>query len=136
MTKVIVSRASELSPGERKIVEFEGRSIGVFNVKGDYFALRNVCPHQGAPLCIGPVRGTTQSQQAHQFEYVKDGEIIVCPWHCWEFDICTGRSVFNPHRTRVKTYRVTVERREDVAEDPSVETFPVTVEDGLVVLHV
>ena len=44
-------------PGERKLVEIGGRSIGVFNVDGEYYALRNRCPHQGGPLCDGlPVR--------------------------------------------------------------------------------
>src|SRR3712207_7376101 len=51
-----------------------------------------------------------------------------------EFDITTGRSIFNPHRLRVRTYEVTVEPAEE--EDESVETYPVTVEDGLVILHV
>jgi 3-phenylpropionate/trans-cinnamate dioxygenase ferredoxin subunit len=66
----------------------------------------------------------------HTYEYVKDGEVLVCPWHCWEFDITTGRSVFNPNRVRVRSYPVTVE-----SEDDSVETYEVTVEKGLVVVH-
>ena len=53
--------ASELPPGERRIVEVEGRSIGVFNVGGTYYALRNACPHQGAPLCRGSVQGTART---------------------------------------------------------------------------
>ncbi|MCA1667024.1 MAG: Rieske 2Fe-2S domain-containing protein [Thermomicrobia bacterium] len=43
----------ELPPGARKIVELAGRSIGVFNLGGEFFALRNSCPHQGGPLCTG-----------------------------------------------------------------------------------
>jgi len=54
-----------------------------------------------------------------------------CPWHGWEFDITSGRSIFNPHRVRVRTYAVIVE-----PDDPAVETYPVTVEDGLIALHV
>ena len=50
---VRVAAADEIPPGERKIVEIGGRSIGVFNVAGEYFALRNRCPHQGGPLCEG-----------------------------------------------------------------------------------
>jgi 3-phenylpropionate/trans-cinnamate dioxygenase ferredoxin subunit len=64
--------------------------------------------------------------------WAREGEILRCPWHGWEFDILTGRSIFNPHRTRVKAYDVTVEQKID---DESVETFPVSVEDGWVVLH-
>jgi len=82
-------------------------------------------------------------------EYVlkRPGEIIRCPWHGWEFDIKTGRSIFNPHRVRVKSYEVRVERETEEGaavetvticsddEDPSVETYPVKVEAHMVVLY-
>jgi hypothetical protein len=44
--------------------------------------------------------------------------------------------VFNPHRTRVRSYRVTVESDAECPPEPSVETYDVTVDDGLVVLAV
>ena len=142
-----VCRANELPPGQRKIVEINGRSIGVFNVDGAYHALRNICPHQMAPLCRGRVTGTALPSRPGEYRWAKDGQIIRCPWHGWEFDITTGKSVFNPHGLRVKTYRVTVEQDDAGArrgacpvqeggEDPTVETFPVTVKDGLVMVHV
>ncbi len=126
-----MARASELPPGSRRIVEVAGRSIGVFNVHGAYYALRNSCPHQAAPLCLGAVKGMAMPGKPGEYVWAREGEILRCPWHGWEFDITTGRSIFNPHRTRVRTYEVTVEPD----EDPSVETYPVSVEDGLVVLH-
>jgi nitrite reductase/ring-hydroxylating ferredoxin subunit len=149
MGRHVIAHTREIPPGERKIVEVDGRSIGVFNVKGRYHALRNTCPHQAAPLCLGTVTGTAMPSRPGEYIWARDGEIVRCPWHGWEFDITTGKSVFNPHRLRVKTYRVTVEPRgedgqagppQEVdwsadAEDPSVETYPVTVEDGWVVLH-
>ena len=144
MAKHIVAPVSELPVGARKIVEINGRSIGVFNIHGKFYALRNACPHQLAPLCKGHVTGTTLPSQPGQYLWDRDGEIVRCPWHGWEFDLTTGRSVFNPHKWRVKTYEVTVERSGErikqqvdaAAEDPAVETFPVTIEDELVVLHV
>lgn len=132
MPRHIICRVSELGPGQCRIVEV-GRSIGVFNVHGAYYALRNLCPHQGAPLCRGIITGTTQPSQPGEFIWRKDGEILRCPWHGWEFDITNGRSIFNPHKLRIKTYDVTVEQQPQ--EDPSVEKFDVTVEDGWVVLH-
>jgi 3-phenylpropionate/trans-cinnamate dioxygenase ferredoxin subunit len=128
-----VARVTDFPPGTRRIVDADGRSIGVFNIHGQLFALRNSCPHQGAPLCTGRIGGTTLPSKPFVYEYGRDDEIIKCPWHGWEFEIATGRSVFNPHKTRVKTYAVTVEAAED--DDPSVETFTVTVEDDVVVLH-
>jgi len=65
--------------------------------------------------------------------YARDDEIIQCPWHGWEFEIATGRTYFNPHRMRVKTYDVTIER--PVVEDVVLETFSVTTEGELVILH-
>ncbi len=129
-----VCSVSELPPGERKIVEVGNRSIGVFNVHGDFYALRSLCPHQGAPLCRGTITGTARASQPGEFIWEREGQVLRCPWHGWEFDITSGRSVFNPHRLRVRTYDVTVEQRAE-EEDPSVESFDVTVEDGWVVLH-
>jgi len=130
MGRHVVGRVSEISTGQRKIVEAEGRSIGVFNVRGQFYALRNSCPHQAAPLCLGSIKGMTLPSKPGEYVWGRDGEILRCPWHGWEFDVTNGTSVFNPHAVRVKAYEVTVEAEERV------ETYPVTVEDGVVILHV
>lgn len=155
-----VCSTAELPAGERKIVEISGKSIGVFNVNGEYHAIRNACPHQNAPLCLGRVSGTTLPSPAGEYHYGREGEIIRCPWHGWEFDLTTGQSVFNPHRCRVKSYPVSVEHENESAihenesastessnvalaqvqdkgeKDPAVDHFTVTVEGDWVVLHV
>jgi 3-phenylpropionate/trans-cinnamate dioxygenase ferredoxin subunit len=133
-SEYVVCRLSELPPGNRRIVTLAGRSIGVLNIDGTLHALRNSCPHQNAPLCLGLIRGTTVSSKPYEVVYARENEIIKCPWHGWEFEIATGRSVFNPHRVHVRTYEVTVERAED--DDPQIETYPVTIADGWVVVHV
>ena len=129
----VVGRVGEIGPGDRRIVELEGRSIGVFNVKGTFYALRNACPHQSGPLCRGQVKGLLQATDQKHLTLSREGEILRCPWHGWEFDLTTGRSIFNPHKVRVRSYPVTVEPDD---EDPSVETYPVTVERGRVVVRV
>jgi len=140
-----VCSASELPVGAKKIVEVGNKSIGVFNVHGRYYAIRNSCPHQFAPLCKGRITGTTVPGKVDEYIWEKDGEIIRCPWHGWEFDLTTGRSIFNPHKVRVKTYDVTVELPDGTqakrtldssAPDPGVESFPVTLESGIIVVHV
>jgi 3-phenylpropionate/trans-cinnamate dioxygenase ferredoxin subunit len=135
--KHIVGRASDLAPGDRKIVTAEGRSIGVFNVHGSFYALRNSCPHQAAPLCLGSIKGMAMPGKPGEYIWAREGEILRCPWHGWEFDLTTGRSIFNPHKTRVRAYDVTIETDpEQIPDDESVETFDVSVEDGWIVLHV
>ena len=134
--RYVVCPLAELAPGERKIVTVGRRSIGVFNVNGNLYALRNRCPHKGAPLCQGIVRPLVTSPAPYQFATEREGEILRCPWHGWEFEIATGRSIFNPHRVRAGSYEVSVERGGDVAEDEMLETFPVTVEQEVVILHI
>ena len=57
MARHVVAPVSEIAPGTCKIVSVAGRSIGIYNVKDEFFALINRCPHEGAPLCIGPILG-------------------------------------------------------------------------------
>jgi nitrite reductase (NADH) small subunit len=135
----IVGIVSELPPGSVRIVEVGNpQGIGVFNVNGTYYALKNVCPHQGGPLCRGPVTGTTRpveiEGEAPGLQWDREGEIVRCPWHRWEFEIATGRTVFDS-RFRVSTYDV---RTAAFAGDvpPSVETYPVLVVDEYVILEV
>ena len=121
-----VCPAAELPPGTRKIVDVgDGRSIGVFNVHGNYSALRNLCPHAGAELCRGIVTGMNEAAGVGEYRWTREGEILRCPWHGWEFDILTGRSVFCPEKVRVATY------------ETAVETFEAGVnEAGMVIVRV
>jgi len=146
-TKHRVCKVDELPVGQRKIVDLKGRSVGVFNIDGEYHAIRNVCPHELAELCRGIVTGTTAPSKPGEYKWIKDGRIIRCPSHGWEFDITTGQSVFNPHRVRVRSYEVTVESEQRPGEpagtrtvgenedDPSLEKYEVTVEDQWIVVH-
>jgi len=141
MGRHVVCREGELDPGEVKIVDVEIRSIGVFNVDGEYYALHNKCPHKGAPLCEGRVTGLMTSSEPPEISLEREGEILKCPWHGWEFDIKTGESVVDPDRIRALTYDVTVEPVDsdlfdDMSDDVEVDTYDVSVEDGFVVLHV
>lgn len=109
MKRFPVCSAAELAPGSRKIISVAGRSIGVFNVDGELYALRNLCPHRSAPLCLGTLTGTMLPSNPGEFEYGLDGLMLRCPWHAWEFDIRTGESYLDPVHYRVKSYRTEVE---------------------------
>ena len=109
MARYIVGTVDDIKPGERKIVEIGGRSVGVFNVDGEYFAVLNRCPHQGGSLCSGRQTGLVTSSRPGQYTTSRAGEIIRCPWHGWEFDLRTGQSWFDPRAVRVRRYDVSVE---------------------------
>ncbi len=123
---------AELPPGSRRIVTVGTRSIGVFNVNGELFAVRNSCPHQGGPLCLGVVDGLATARfrdgARPVVELEREGEILRCPWHAWEFDLRTGEAIFG-EGVRVKAYDVEVEQAPE-----GVETYDVSVDDGMVVV--
>lgn len=91
--EVEVSREEITERG--KIVKIRGLEIGVFRVDDEYYALLNRCPHQGGPVCSGKVTGTllARPDTNWRYQWVKEGEIVTCPWHSMEYDIRTGQSL-------------------------------------------
>jgi 3-phenylpropionate/trans-cinnamate dioxygenase ferredoxin subunit len=106
----VVATVDELPEGQHIVVEIGNREFGVFNVRGNYYALPNVCFHQNGPLCKGAVSGTVIAsvETGWKREWTLDGEIIVCPWHSLEFNITTGQCLAYPNR-HLPTYRVKVD---------------------------
>lgn len=70
-----VARVEEVPTGQSKVVKVNNRAIALFNVDGKYFALHNLCPHEGGPLNEGRVKGF----------------VVSCPWHDLAFDIRNGQ---------------------------------------------
>lgn len=146
MSRHVVCTTEEIPPGSRRIVEIGGRSIGVFNVGGEFLAIRNHCPHQGGPLCEGVTVGEITSSGPGDYQYDRPGEIIRCPWHAWEFDLRTGASWFDPKRRRVRSYDVNVVKAVELPEDVTppragmvmgpytAETIPVSVDGTYIVI--
>jgi nitrite reductase/ring-hydroxylating ferredoxin subunit len=117
MAEKLLCTASDISETTAKICEVEGVEIGVIRHKGAIVAYRNICPHQGGPVCEGlrmpricvefddqrrPLRQNFDTAEMH----------FVCPWHGWEFRIETGEAVGDP-KIRLGRYKV-VERDENV----------------------
>ena len=108
-TEHYVADADDIAEGECLIVEVKGREIGVFNVGGRYYALPNICLHQKGPLCNGRVTGTMTASVDTEWkpQWVKEGEILRCPWHSLEFNITNGDCLAFPKRS-IRTYDVKV----------------------------
>jgi nitrite reductase/ring-hydroxylating ferredoxin subunit len=131
----VVGAVEEIPPGGRKLVEVAGRRVVVFNLRGEFFALADRCPHQGGSLAAGCITGNVSSSEPGEYHYTRRGEMIRCPWHYWEFDIRTGQSRFDPARVKARRYEAHVESGARLQEGPyHAETFAVRVEDDYVVV--
>jgi NAD(P)H-dependent nitrite reductase small subunit len=92
---VKVAKLSEVAVGASKIVEVSGKTLALFNVNGQVYAIDNTCRHRGGPLGEG----------------ILGGEVVTCPWHMWEYNVRTGEVVANPS-IKVASYPVQVEGNE------------------------
>jgi 3-phenylpropionate/trans-cinnamate dioxygenase ferredoxin subunit len=87
---VKVAERKELPPGGKMLAEVDGRPIALFNVDGTYYAIDDVCTHDGGPLAEGELRGAE----------------IQCPRHGARFDVRTGKALCLPAFEPVTTHRV------------------------------
>ena len=132
----VVARAAELPPGARKLVRVGNRDIVVLNIGGELFALADACPHRGGSLFRGKLTGAVSSRAPGAYEFSRQGEILRCPWHGWEFDVRTGRSWCDPERVRAVGYAVAVAPGAKLAEGGyAAETFRVSLEEDYVVVE-
>ncbi|WP_158930987.1 Rieske 2Fe-2S domain-containing protein [Acidisphaera sp. S103] len=136
MTQHVVAPVAEVPPGSHKLYTVKGRPIAVFKVDGEYFGMLDRCPHQGGSLCAGVVSGVLVSGKPGTYRLERNGELVRCPWHGWEFDIRTGQSYCDPAKIRGKSYPMSVASGAAVSEGPYVaETVPVRVEQDYIVVE-
>jgi nitrite reductase/ring-hydroxylating ferredoxin subunit len=108
MSRREICATDDLDPGERLIVDTGGRELAVFNVDGEFVAVANYCVHAGGPVCEGTLSGmVTASPDEWEYGWDREGEILACPWHGWEFDLLSGEHLSDPNY-RLLTYDVTV----------------------------
>lgn len=119
--RYVVGDVEEFPPGTIRLFEVAGRSVGVVRCNGRFHAVRNRCPHRGAPVCRGNVSGTMLPSRPGEFVYGLDGRVLRCPWHGWEFDLEDGKALFGIDGRRLVTYPVHVEEGRVLVEIPGVE---------------
>lgn len=98
-TTVTVARTDEIPPGGRKVVQIGETYVLVVNIGGEYYAIEDVCTHDGNELADGVI----------------EGHVIECSRHGARFDFRTGRGTF-PAVTPVQTFPVRI-AGEDVQID-------------------
>lgn len=116
MTEHYVAKIAEFQDGDRKIVKTEKDEVGIFNVRGSYYAYSNYCVHSGGPACEGilvnKVHQILSPERDYEGETFGDEEHFVCPWHGYEYDLKTGECVGN-RRLRLRKYEI-VQRGNDL----------------------
>ena len=96
-----VGKIEEFEDKSKKVVTIGDEEVGVFRLGKEFFAWRNICPHQGGPICQGRIfslvlENIDDKMASHGRLYDNNKVNIVCPWHGLEFDIRTGAHPGNP----------------------------------------
>ena len=93
MEYVVVGEVGDLESGQVMVVEIDDHRIAICNLDGSFYAIDDVCSHDGGPLDQG----------------LLDGHEIECPRHGARFDVRTGKVSMMPAVVPVATYPVVVE---------------------------
>jgi 3-phenylpropionate/trans-cinnamate dioxygenase ferredoxin subunit len=93
---VHVASVSDLADPGRILVEVDDRMIALFHVGGKFYAIDDVCTHDGGPLAEGRLEGFA----------------IVCPRHGAKFDIRDGRVLAMPATKPTVAHEVKIEAGE------------------------
>jgi 3-phenylpropionate/trans-cinnamate dioxygenase ferredoxin subunit len=106
---VMVGTIDGFEAGKFTVVDVRGREIGIYRAfDGRWHAVRNLCPHRGAPLCVGRVGGTVMPSEPGEFIFGMEEEVVRCPWHAMEFSLLTGESLFDVSPLSVSVHNVEV----------------------------
>lgn len=109
MTRHHICETEDIDQGERLLKEIDDREIAIFNVDGKFHAVANYCVHAGGPVCEGKLSGmVTADPDEWEWGWDKEGEILACPWHGWEFHMTSGEFL-SDHRYTLLTYDVEIE---------------------------
>lgn len=91
---VLVANAADIKPGHYETADLDGTLVAVFNVEGDFYAIEDVCTHDGAVMTSGnPI----------------EGDEIVCPRHGARFSVRTGEVLAAPAFEPVATFPIKLE---------------------------
>ena len=85
---VSVAPAHSIAPGDYAQTEVDGCIVAVVNVGGEFYAVEDVCTHDGGGLTGGAI----------------DGDKVVCPRHGAKFCLRTGAALTPPAYEPVRTF--------------------------------
>ncbi|HEY0941860.1 MAG TPA: non-heme iron oxygenase ferredoxin subunit [Steroidobacter sp.] len=92
MTWHPVAPAASIPPGDYAQTEIDARLVAVFNIDGKFYAIDDLCTHDGGELAGGAV----------------EGDVVICPRHGARFCLRTGAALTPPAYEPVRTYQTRV----------------------------
>jgi 3-phenylpropionate/trans-cinnamate dioxygenase ferredoxin subunit len=95
---IVVGPAASIPPGDYAQVEIDTALVAVFNIDGQFYAIEDVCTHDGGELAGGAI----------------EGDVVICPRHGARFCLRTGEALTPPAYEPVRTYETRV--REGIVE--------------------
>lgn len=111
---VEILRTSEMNNEQMKGISVRGRGILLARVNDKFYAVNNTCPHMGAGLADGTIKGT----------------VVTCPRHASQFDIRDG------HIVRWTDWSGTKLAISKILRSPRpLQTYPVKVEEDRVLVE-
>ena len=87
-TWIRVAPAADIKPGDYASAEVDGTFVAVYNIDGEFFAIDDVCTHDGGGLSGGGI-------EDHQ---------VICPRHGARFCLRTGQALSPPAYEPVRSY--------------------------------
>jgi len=105
---VEISAQTEFNEGESRLVNINDVRVAVFNLGGEYYAIEDVCTHDGSPLLgcgLDP-------------EDLIEGDEIICPRHGARFSIRTGKALCPPAYEPVCSFPVRISNGRIQVRDP------------------
>lgn len=100
---------TDFPEGRIQMVRVGGEDVGVLRRHNGVRVIRNRCPHQWGPVCLGRLGPMLEAENPENPEIDATQLVVRCPWHGWEFDVETGRNRYDS-RYRVKVWTAKIEK--------------------------
>jgi len=102
-----IGKSIDFIVGSIKVLVVNGREIGVARLRnGELRAVMNRCPHKGAPICQGIISGVWNASAPGELEFDENRDVLVCPWHGFQYDLGTGTEVCWKGASRLRMYTI------------------------------
>lgn len=107
----VLCAVDDIAPGEVKGFRAGGRRVAAARLDdGSFRVVADICPHQAAKMSDGSIERMWVSDEPGRREQSEERNVLLCPWHGFEFDLESGGDPCVPGRPdlRLKTYPVEV----------------------------